>query len=108
MPYGKISFDYQVVNQSAKVTVPFIYYLGYQATIQMKNKRALKNEPNQSRRLNRSFFIWYRTCRHPLPKNKSAKIGTMITLLSVGGFGFSRFLQQKETQDKRTTMKVGP
>ena len=28
-------------------------------------------------------------------KNKSAKIGTMITLLSVGGFGFSRFLQQK-------------
>ena len=42
MPYGKISFDYQVVNQSAKVTVPFIYYLGYQATIQMKTKRALK------------------------------------------------------------------
>lgn len=95
MPYGKISFDYQVVNQSAKVTVPFIYYLGYQATIQMKNQTGAKNEPNQSRRLNRSFFIWYRTCRHPLPKNKSAKIGTMITLLSVGGFGFSRFLQQK-------------
>lgn len=74
MPYGKISFDYQVVNQSAKVTVPFIYYLGYQATIQMKNQTgAKKNEPNQSRRLSRSFFIWYRTCRHPLPKNKSAK-----------------------------------
>ena len=48
MPYGKISFDYQVVNQSAKVTVPFIYYLGYQATIQMKTKRALKmNLTNQ-------------------------------------------------------------
>ena len=32
----------------------------------------------------------------------------MITLLSVGGFGFSRFYNKKETQDKRTTMKVGP
>lgn len=42
MPYGKISFDYQVVNQSAKVTVPFIYYLGYQATIQMKNQTGAK------------------------------------------------------------------
>ena len=99
MPYGKISFDYQVVNQSAKVTVPFIYYLGYQATIQMKTKRALKNEPNQSRRLS-SFFIWYRTCRHPLPKNKSAKIGTMMTLLSVGGFDLADFTTKKKHKIK--------
>ena len=41
-------------------------------------------------------------------RTKVQKIGTMMTLLSVGGFGFSRFYNKKETQDKRTTMKVGP
>lgn len=32
----------------------------------------------------------------------------MITLLSVGGFDLADFYNKKETQDKRTTMKVGP
>ncbi|EGO8432246.1 hypothetical protein GUJ44_11270 [Enterococcus faecalis] len=97
MPYGKISFDYQVVNQSAKVTVPFIYYLGYQATIQMKNqtgakKMSLTNQGGLTAlSLSGTGHVDIRYQR-----TKVQKIGTMITLLSVGGFGFSRFLQQKK------------
>ena len=97
MPYGKISFDYQVVNQSAKVTVPFIYYLGYQATIQMKNQTGAKkmNLTNQgglaALSLSGTGHVDIRYQR-----TKVQKIGTMITLLSIGGFGFSRFLQQKK------------
>ena len=97
MPYGKISFDYQVVKQSAKVTVPFIYYLGYQATIQMKNQTGAKkmNLTNQgglaALSLSGTGHVDIRYQR-----TKVQKIGTMMTLLSVGGFGFSRFLQQKK------------
>ncbi len=33
-------------------------------------------------------------------RTKVQKIGTMITLLSIGGFGFSRFLQPKKRKHK--------
>ena len=95
MPYGKISFDYQVVNQSAKVTVPFIYYLGYQATIQMKTKRALKMSLTNQGGLAAFSLSGTGHVDIRYQRTKVQKIGTMMTLLSVGGFGFSRFLQQK-------------